>query len=178
MYLAIKALHIISVVAWFAGLFYIVRLFVYLGETQRRTANERAVLEPQLRLMARRLWFGITWPAGVASTVMGGWLLTYHWPPQPWLIAKGGLIGLLFAYHMSCHLYHARFQAGRTAPSPRFFRVWNEVATLLLVSIVFVAVLKSTLSIAYAVSGLGALTVLLLAGIEAYRRARIRATGE
>ena len=84
-FLTFKALHIISVVAWFAGLFYIVRLFVYITESHARPDHERDVLLPQLKLMATRLWFGITWPAGIASLVFGSALLQVFWPPPRWL---------------------------------------------------------------------------------------------
>ncbi|MEO0602410.1 MAG: CopD family protein, partial [Myxococcota bacterium] len=89
--LTLKALHICAVVAWFAGLFYIVRLFVYLRETMDRPEAERAVLDPQLRLMATRLWYGITWPSGVATVGLGLSLMgvQYGLGPYPdWLEVK------------------------------------------------------------------------------------------
>lgn len=172
MFLTVKALHIVSLVAWFAGLFYIVRLFVYLRETQDRPQPERDILEPQLRQMARRLWFGITWPAGVATLFFGTWLLQWFWPLPGWLQVKLGLVGLLVAYHLACHRMHGRLQAGAPVASSLFFRVWNEVATLLLVSIVFAVVLKSSLGMVYAVAGAVALSAALTAGIVVYQRLR------
>lgn len=174
LYLTLKALHIVAVVAWFAGLFYIVRLFVYLRETQDRPAAERAVLEPQLSLMARRLWFGITWPAGLATLGFGTALLQYFWPPPTWLLVKLALVGGLVAYHLACHRIHAGLQRGEPVWTSRGFRVWNEVATLFLVSIVFLVVLKDTLSLVWATLGLAAFTGVLLVGIAAYRRVRER----
>ena len=171
-YLVLKALHIIAVVAWFCGLFYIVRLFVYMAETHQRPAEEQAVLMPQLQLMSRRLWFGITWPAGLATTVLGLGLLHTFWPPEMWLWVKLGLVVLLWAYHGWCHMLNARFQAGECPMDSRRLRIFNEVATLLLVSIVFVVVMKSALDPTLAVGGIVAFAAVLGVAIYAYGRAR------
>ncbi|MCB9676939.1 MAG: CopD family protein [Alphaproteobacteria bacterium] len=174
MYLYLKALHIIGVVTWFAGLFYIVRLFVYLTEAHERPEAERDVLLPQLQLMARRLWFGITWPSCIATVIFGGALLHTWWPPPTWLQVKlVGVVGLL-AYHGSCHWLHARLQAGEPPWTSRSLRIWNEVATLFLVGIVFLVVVKDGLSLVYGTVGLLIFTAVLMAGITAYRRVRMR----
>jgi len=81
----IKALHIIFVVTWFAGLFYVVRLFVYQAEAKDKPDNERAVLEPQYKLMAKRLWYGITWPSMILAITFGTWMLV----DQPGMLQKG-----------------------------------------------------------------------------------------
>src|SRR5690554_2960006 len=75
MYLYLKALHIIFVVCWFAGLFYIVRLFVYYAEAQQKTALEKEILSKQYQIMTHRLWFIITYPAAVLATIFGVWML-------------------------------------------------------------------------------------------------------
>lgn len=176
--LTLKALHICALVAWFAGLFYIVRLFVYLRETMDRPQAERAVLEPQLRVMATRLWFGITWPAGVATVVFGLWLLVamFGWWPWPgWMNLKLALVGGLVAYHLSCGAILRRLVAGQPVWSGRGFRIYNEVATLFLVAIVFLVVLKSAMSVLWGAAGLALLSVVLMMGIEVYRRVRERA---
>ncbi len=175
-FLVLKALHIVSVVAWFAGLFYIVRLFVYLTEAQARPEHEQAVLLPQLELMARRLWFGITWPAGLASVIFGACLLPYFWPPPRWLELKLLLVVGLIAYHLSCHYLHAALQRRETPVSARKLRVWNEVATLFLVGIVFLVVLKDSLALVWAITGLVLFAGVLMAGIVAYRRTLERPT--
>lgn len=174
MYLPLKALHIVSIVAWFAGLFYIVRLFVYLRETQDRAQAERDVLEPQLKLMASRLWFGITWPAAIASVAFGLGLLQYFWPPPLWLELKLLLVVGLVGYHLQCHRIHAGLQRGERVWSSRAFRMWNELATLFLVGIVFLVVMKDALSLVYGVVGLAIFTAVLMAGIVGYRRYRER----
>jgi putative membrane protein len=102
-FLSLKALHIIFVVCWFAGLFYIVRLFVYAAEAQGRPEGERSVLLPQFLLMQRRLWFGITWPAMVGTWVFG--LLMVAQVPgyleQGWFQVKLVLVLLLTFYHFA-----------------------------------------------------------------------------
>ena len=87
--------------------------------------------------MAWRLWYGITWPAGVATLVLGGALLQYFWPPQRWLLVKLGLVLGLMAYHLGCHWLHGRLQDDSPPWSSRSLRIYNEVATLFLVAIVF-----------------------------------------
>jgi len=175
MFLTLKALHIIAVVAWFAGLFYIVRLFVYLRETQDRPQPERDILQAQLQQMAGRLWKGIAWPAGIVAVGLGLSLLVYYpWPPPQWLQLKLVLVAGLTAYHLICHRMHARLQAGEPVATGRFFRIWNEGATLFLVAIVFLVVLKSTLSLVYGVLGLLVFAAALMTGINAYRRVRER----
>lgn len=171
-FLVLKALHIVAVVAWFAGLFYIVRLFVYLTETHDRPEAERAVLLPLLELMAWRLWYGITWPAGLAAVGFGLALLPTFWPPAAWLQLKLGLVAVLVGYHLGCHWLFVRLHA-RTPPwSSRSLRIWNEVATVLLVAIVFLVVLKQSLALGWAVGGVVALSAVLMAAITAYRRLR------
>lgn len=174
-YLPIKAIHIVSVVAWFAGLFYIVRLFVYLRETQARPQAEREILEPQLKLMARRLWFGITWPSAISTLIFGSCMLHLFWPPALWLLLKLALVVGLIGYHLACHYIHRELQAGRPIASSRAFRIWNEVATLFLVSIVFLVVMKDALSMVWAALGLTIFAAALMAGITVYRRVRLGA---
>lgn len=172
LYATLKATHIVFVVTWFAGLFYVVRLFVYLRELQDRPESEQVVLRPALEGMARRLWFGITWPSAVATGLLGGALLTWHWPPPDWLGAKLLLVGLLFAYHASCHVLHRRLQRGEPVASGLLLRVWNEVATVFLVGIVFLVVLKDMMGLVWGVGGLTALVAVLLLGIMVVRRVR------
>ena len=176
-FLTLKALHLVSMVAWFAGLFYIVRLFVYIAEAHDRTAEEASILRPQLELMARRLWFGITWPAAIATVVFGTGMIHYFWPPPRWLWVKLALVGVLVTYHLICHWMNRQLQAGVVPMSSRNLRIWNEVATLLLVGIVFVVVLKDALALLRAIAGFGVLTAALLAGIWLYRARRQRPHG-
>ena len=175
-FLTFKALHIISVVAWFAGLFYIVRLFVYIAEAHDRPPEEAAILRPQLELMARRLWFGITWPAGIATLIFGTGMIHYFWPPPRWLLIKIGMVALLVAYHLVCHWMHRVFQAGRVPMSSQNLRIFNEVATLLLVAIVFMVVLKDALALIWAIAGFTVLSLVLVVAIRLYRAKRVHSS--
>ncbi|OYX08967.1 MAG: protoporphyrinogen IX oxidase, partial [Algoriphagus sp. 32-45-6] len=102
----IKALHIIFVVTWFAGLFYIVRLFIYQTEALERPESERNILKPQLDLMASRLWYIITWPSAVLTLIFGAWVLSYRWGYMQlgFMHAKLGFVFLLYLYHGFSHV--------------------------------------------------------------------------
>lgn len=174
MYAYIKALHIIFVVTWFAGLFYIVRLFIYATEAQNKTADEQKVLMPQFLLMQRRLWRGITVPSAIITFLLGFSTL-YNVPSflgQTWFWVKLAFVAGLYAYHLSCaHLFKQQ-QAGIFKHSSFKLRIWNEVATVFLFSIVFLVVVKQSLSWVWALTSILALTALLALGIFLYKRLR------
>jgi len=143
MYFYVKALHIIFVVTWFAGLFYIVRLFIYNREANDKPEPERKVLQAQFGIMIRRLWYIITWPSGILTIVFGAWMAILFGSLPAWLMIKVGLVLLLLAYHLSLQHMVSQQAKGIFQYTSRQLRVWNEVATLFLVSIVFLVVLKS-----------------------------------
>ena len=93
----VKALHLIFIVTWFAGLFYIVRLFIYQTEALEKPEHERLILKPQLDLMARRLWYIITWPSAVLTLIFGFWVLTYRWGYLQQEFMQAKLIFVLWA---------------------------------------------------------------------------------
>src|SRR5690606_19195441 len=131
------ALHVIFVVTWFAGLFYIVRLFIYHVEALGKSNVERDVLVPQYQLMARRLWYAITWPSAVLTLVLGSCLLYFYVGNIPaWLWVKLGFVLGLFLYQLACHKIFLELQHGEIKYTGQQLRVWNEVATLFLFSIV------------------------------------------
>jgi protoporphyrinogen IX oxidase len=172
-YLVAKALHIIGVVTWFAGLFYVVRLFIYDVEARQRPESERAVLLPQLALMERRLWYGITWPAMLFTTAAALYLVLHHGRPlAEWLLVKYALVALLVAYHLVCGRIFRGLRAGTSRWTSGGLRIWNEVATLLLVSIVLVAVLKEYALTIWLPLSMAGVAVLLGGGIAAYKRLR------
>jgi putative membrane protein len=170
----LKALHIIFVVTWFAGLFYIVRLFIYQTEAMERPSNERDILKPQLDLMASRLWYIITWPSAVLTLIFGTLVLTYRWGylEQEFMQAKLGFVLLLYVYHLFCHKLFKELQTGRTRWTSTQLRIWNEASTLLLFAIVFLIVLKSTLSMVWGLAGLITLGVTLMLAIRLYKKYR------
>lgn len=174
-YTLAKALHIVGFISWFAGLFYIVRLFVYHAEAGERPEAERAILQPQLELMARRLWQIITVPAAVV-TFFGGLNMVVHLVRigslPSWLHIKFGLLTGLLAYHLWCGQIRRKQAAGESTWTGKGLRVFNEGGTMFMVAIVFLAVYKSAMSIAWGVGGLLALGLSLMFGIRLYRRIR------
>ena len=171
-YLYLKALHIVFVVTWFAGLFYIVRLFIYYAEAEQLQQPNKSILQQQYLIMQRRLWYGITWPSAVVTSVWGGSLAwQYHTIPN-WLWVKLGLVTLLYGYHFLCHHIFLKQQKGIVQHTSSQLRVWNEVATIFLVGIVFVVVLKDVLSMVWGLLGLVVFTSVLLVAIQIYKRLR------
>ena len=137
--LIIKAFHIIAMVAWFAGLFYLPRLFVYHAEAHDKISLER------FKIMERRLYYAITWPAAVLTTVFGFWLITYHssyYFNAKWMHAKLALVLLLWIYHGLCGYFVKQFAKDINIKGHRFYRLFNEVPTVMLIAIVMLVVLK------------------------------------
>jgi protoporphyrinogen IX oxidase len=172
--LYLKAVHIIFVVTWFAGLFYMPRLLIYLTESAGKSEPERSILHNQLSLMAQRLWFGITWPSAIITLAMGTALIVNQpqWLQQAFMHVKLTLVFLLYCYHFSLHYLFTRIKNRDFTFSSQQLRVWNEVATLFLISIVFLIVLKNSLSMLWGILGLFVFTVIILLGIKIYRRLR------
>ncbi|MDD1017290.1 protoporphyrinogen oxidase HemJ [Pseudomonas rubra] len=138
LFLWIKALHIVSVVCWFAGLFYLPRLFVYHAQSQDSISQERFVV------MERKLYRGIMLPAMIASLVFGLWLLslTPGFMSQGWMHAKLTLVVLLIGYHHMCGAQLKRFARGENKRSHVFYRWFNEVPVLVLLAVVILVVVK------------------------------------
>ncbi len=137
--LIIKAFHIIAMVAWFAGLFYLPRLFVYHADTHDHLSLAR------FNIMERRLYYGITWPAGMLTTGLGIWLLLInpvYYLHAGWMHIKLLLVILLWGYHLACGHFRKQFSQNQSPRSARFFRVFNELPTLLLIGIVLLVVVK------------------------------------
>lgn len=172
-YLYIKSLHIIFVVTWFAGLFYMVRLFIYTTEAQAKAEPDRSILLKQLLLMQKRLWYIISWPSAVLTLIFGVWLLSILnvWL-QPWMHLKLLFVAGLFLYHLICGRIYKQMTNHTFKYSSNQLRIWNEVATLFLVAIVFIVVLKNTLSWLWALIGLVLIGLLLMGGIKLYKKLR------
>jgi len=159
-FLVLRALHLIGVVCWFAGLFYVVRLFIYHVEAFDEPEPKRSILTAQFTLMSRRLWYAITVPAMVLTAVPGVWLmLGYHdLMNEPWLHVKLVFLALLFGYHYDCGRIRKRLAQGERSHSSNQLRIYNEVATFLLVGIVFVAVSRN---VAMAFKALGGCAIVI-----------------
>ena len=133
----VKALHIVFMVTWFAGLFYLPRLFVYHAMAEDRISIERFVV------MERKLYWGIMTPGAVLTIVFGLWLwLGWFRGASGWLHAKMALVGLLAAYHVWCGSLLRAFAAGRNRRSHVWLRWFNEVPVVILIATVLLVVLK------------------------------------
>jgi putative membrane protein len=169
MYLYIKALHIIFIVTWFAGMFYMPRLFIYNAETKDKPEPVRAALQEQFGIMMKRLWYGITWPSAVLTLILGTtvWYLLGVTPQ--WLVIKLVFVVGLYAYHFSLHAIFKQQQKGIFKYSSQQLRVWNEVATIFLVAIVMLVVVKQSLSFVWGIVGLLLFVILLMSAIKIYK---------
>lgn len=173
-YLYIKSFHLIFVITWFAGLFYIPRLFVYQIEAYHKPSPDKEILGKQLKLMAKRLWYIITWPSAILATFFAIWLLVLQpiWLTEPWMIVKLGFVVLLILYHLKTHQYYKQLQRDEVQKSSSYMRIWNEGATFILFAVVFLIVLKSALNWIFGIIGMIALGVLIILGFKVYKNIR------
>ena len=165
-----KALHLVSIVSWFAGLFYIGRLFIYHAEALQKPEVERDILTAQFSLMERRLWRAITVPAAIATFLTGAWLLYLSGAWRlPWFHMKAVLLVILYGYHDACGHMRRKLAKGQARPL-RFYRFWNEAATVLLFTVVFTAVSKRVAGAGYGLLAVLALTAVGMAVFMVTRR--------
>lgn len=168
----IKALHLIFVITWFAGLFYIPRLFIYHIEAQDKESPAKEILSAQFKIMTRRLWYIITWPSAILSTIFALWLLVImpSWIEQAWMHVKLGFVVLLFAYHFKTHMMFKELQEDKIRYSSSFMRIWNEGATIVLFAVTFLVILKNAFNWIFGLVGMLVLVLLLMLGIRLYKR--------
>ncbi len=136
----IKAFHIITVITWFAGIFYLPRLFVYHTELKENNSNTT------FKTMERRLYYGIMMPSFVITTTLGLWLLFSHnlaiYSSQYWLITKLVLVALLIVYHFACGYFVRVFKNDNNTKSAKFYRIFNEIPVIILIAIIILVVVK------------------------------------
>lgn len=171
MYELIKALHIIFIVTWFSGLFYIVRLFVYFSEAQDLPEASKNILSRQFSLMQKRLWYGITWPSAIITLILGPALWYQYGSFDLWLKVKLFFVFFLYLYHYFCHQIFLKQQKGLKAMSSKGLRILNEGASVFLFIIVFLAVYK-TINAWKAALGTFLLISVLGMGILVYAKKR------
>ena len=176
MYQYILAIHIIFVVCWMAGLFYIVRLFIYHTEAQAKPELERGILSAQFGIMERKLMNIITTPSMVLTLIAGIWMLCIvpAWLKQPWLHVKLGFVGGLVVYHFICIFKMQQMRRGVYTWTSTQLRIWNEVATLFLFAIVFLVVLKSAVNWVYGVIGIVLFSLILMSAVKIYKYFRLK----
>lgn len=172
----VKAIHIIFVVSWFAGLFYLPRLFIYHTEAQSQEPAVARALSLQFEHMERLLWRVIMVPAAILTVASG--LLMLHlqslWLKFGWMHLKLGMVAMLLIYHLICGALRRELARGRFRLSSFHLRLWNELATVLLVAIVFLVVLKNAVDWVWGVAGVMAFAVLIMFAVRMARRWRER----
>ncbi len=170
----LKSLHLIFVITWFAGLFYIVRLFVYQIEANDKPSPEKEILQKQYKIMTYRLWYIITWPSAILATVFALSLL--HLNPafleMSWMQVKLVFVVLLFIYHFKCHSIYKELQNDEVKYTSNFMRLWNEGATIILFAVVFLVVLKNAFNWIYGVVGIFLFSIIIMLGFKMYKRIR------
>ena len=173
-YLWFKTLHIVGVVVWFAGLFYLVRLFIYHREAEELEPALRTPFQAQYALMERRLANIITTPGMVVAVVCAVGLLSVNptWLQQGWMHAKLAFVAALLAYHAFCYRLMGQLQKGCCSWSPRALRALNELPTLLLVIVVMLVVFKNQFPTGAATWLIVALVLFMAASIQFYARWR------
>lgn len=173
-YQYILSVHIIFVVSWMAGLFYSVRLFIYHTEANDRPENERLILQKEFTKIEHKLWYIITTPAMVL-TVFAGVMMILTRPGllhAPWLHVKLGFVVFLLIYHFMCQRIMNQLKTNVFKLSSFKLRLWNELATVLLVAIVFTVVLKSAVNWIYGLVGLIIFSVVIMAAVKWYKHYR------
>lgn len=170
----VKALHLIFVITWFAGLFYIPRLFIYHIEAAEKPSPEKEILTTQLKMMTKRLWFIITWPSAILATLFAIWLLILipEWLQQPWMHVKLAFVLLLFFYHFKCHHLFRQLQRDKISWTSTQMRLWNEVSTLILFAVIFLVIVRDAVNWIYGVIGIFLLAGMLMLGVKIYKRLR------
>lgn len=176
MYNYVLAIHIIFVVCWFAALFYMVRLFIYHREAQDKPEPEKSILSKQFEIMERKLWNVISIPSMILVLAAGITMLCLvpGWLKQPWMHIKLTFVLLLVVYHFICQNIMNQMRKGVFKWSSTKLRIWNEVATIFLFAIVFLAVLKDSLSWIYGIAGLLAFTMIIMSAVKIYKYYRTK----
>ena len=173
-YLILKSLHIITVVTWFAGLFYMPRLVVYFAEANQKDEPGKSIFQNQFRIMQKRLWYGITIPSSIVVFIFGGSML-YNFMPltdHPWLILKLFFVLGLYVYFFFLHKIFKQQQHNIIDYSPIALRVINEISTIFLFAIVFLVVLKNIMNMVYGLIALVCFIIILVIAIKIYKNIR------
>jgi putative membrane protein len=179
-FLYIKALHIIFIVTWFAGLFYIVRLFIYHTEANDFEESKKNILQTQYKIMESRLWYGITWPSMILTIITGA-LLVWDNPILLYLtffIVKLCFVTGLVFYHFKCHTIFKQLQNNTIKYTSFKLRIWNEVATVFLVAIVFLIEVQDNTSFIKGILALIIFAAVLMVSIKLYKKRREKNTNK
>ena len=164
----IKSLHLIFVITWFAGLFYIVRLFVYQIEASQKESPEKEILQKQYKIMTYRLWYIITWPSAVIASIFAFALLYFNpaFLQMPWMHVKLGFVFALYLYHWKCQIIFNELQKNEVKYSNTWMRLFNEGATIILFAVVFLVILKNAVNWIYGVIGIFLFSIIIMLGFK------------
>ena len=179
-FLYIKALHIIFIVTWFAGLFYIVRLFMYHVEAEKKEEPAKDILQTQYKLMSKRLWYIITWPSAILASIFGFWMLykNPYYLQMPWMHIKLSFVLALYFYHGFCHKIYKQLQNDIIKYTAFKLRIINEAPTIILFAVVFLVTLQNAINWIWGVVGIILFGILLMLGIRLYKKIREKKSWE
>jgi putative membrane protein len=150
------------------------RLFIYIIEANQKPEVEKVAIQKQLTMMASRLLYGITWPSSIITLVMGTSLLFNNLAllQEGYMLLKLLFVIFLYGYHFSLQYIFNQLKKGIFRYTSQQIRIWNEVPTLLLISIVFLIVVRNSLSVVWGVGGLMAVSAAIMFGIRIYKKLR------
>ena len=178
-YKYILAIHIIFIVCWFAALFYMVRLFIYTTDAQKKDEVARPILTSQLLMMQKKLWYIIGWPGISGTFIFGGWLLLLNMEllQLPWMWLKLITVAMLTLYHLECQRIYSQQKNGIFKFSSFRLRMFNELATVMLVAIVFLVTVKSSSGLLWGILGLIAFAAILMLCVYIYKKSHVKESG-
>lgn len=173
-YRYILSMHIIFMVCWFAALFYMPRLLIYHVEANAKQEPDKGILSAQFKIMQRRLWYAIAWPSMILTGIFGSWLfiLNLGLLTQPWFILKLVFVFLLILFHLQTHFIFIKQQRDEMKWTSFVLRIWNEVATVFLFAIIFLAVPKPSSGWVWAALGFVLFAIAIFSAIAIYRANR------
>ena len=169
MYYYIKAIHIIFIVTWFSGMFYIPRLFIYNTEAEEKPEPDKTILHKQFSKMMKGLWLGITWPSAILTLIFGVWMAILYGSLTQWLLIKLAFVTGLYAYHFTLQKIYTDQIRGVFKYTSQQLRVWNEIATVFLVAIVITVSVKQAMSPLWGLLGLVLFIIILMSAIKIYK---------
>lgn len=171
MYQYVLAIHIIFVVCWMAGLFYIVRLFIYHREAQDKPEPARTILSDQFEIIEKKLWWIIATPSMYLVIIAGATMLYLHSGllQLSWLHVKLTFVLGLIVYHFTCQKIMKQMANGVFKWTSIQLRLWNELATILLFAIVFLVVLKSAVNWIFGVIGIILFSLIMMSAVKIYK---------
>ncbi len=172
-YLVLKTIHLIAVVSWFAGLFYVGRMFIYFKEAALNEEKKKQILQDQFKLMTKRCMYIITWPSLAITTIFGLYMLHENQIliNLDWMKVKLVFVTILIVYTAYCQKILNNMMMQNTISISDFkLRLFNEFATLLLISLISLAVLKTSLSWLKAIFVFVTIAITLLILIRLYRK--------